>query len=180
MNETTQITPFRIEVLQVDLDDLADRLARTRWTQELPEAEVTDGVQKGPIQPGWEYGVPLSFVQDLVARWRDEYDWRAWEAKINAFPQFTTEIDIGAHGNDAGAIISPELGRRHGDRIIGVHVNQIFSFPTEGSVPNEPQHWKNVGHFDPAAATAVPVADTSRVDGQRTGGTLGGERPHHP
>ncbi|MBD2900133.1 hypothetical protein amrb99_91330 [Actinomadura sp. RB99] len=54
---------------------------------------VTTGEPAGPVQPGWEYGVPVSFVRDLVARWRDEYDWRAHEARLNAVPQFTTEID---------------------------------------------------------------------------------------
>ena len=87
------ITPFRIDIPQADLDDLADRLARTRWAQELPEDQVTDGVQKGPIQPGWEYGVPLSFVRDLVTRWRESFDWRAQEARLNGFPQFITDID---------------------------------------------------------------------------------------
>lgn len=45
------------------------------------------------MRPGWEYGVPVSFVRDLVTRWRDEYDWRAHEARLNAVPQFTTEIE---------------------------------------------------------------------------------------
>ena len=52
-----QIRPFRIEVPQADLDDLADRLARTRWPDELPGA-------------GWDYGVPLDYVRGLAERWR--------------------------------------------------------------------------------------------------------------
>lgn len=76
----TAIRPFRIAIPQADLDDLQDRLARTRWPDELP------GV-------GWGYGVSLDYVKELAAYWRTGYDWRAWEAKLNQFPQFTTTID---------------------------------------------------------------------------------------
>ncbi|HET8627983.1 MAG TPA: epoxide hydrolase [Thermomicrobiales bacterium] len=216
------IRPFRIDIPQADLDDLQDRLARTRWANEL--SLETGGPQTGPLPPGWEYGVPVSYVQQLVAYWRDGYDWRAWEAKLNAYPQFTTEIDgqrihflhvrspvpdavplilthgwpssvveyldligplsdprahggdpadafhlvipslpgfafsgptiekgwnryriarawaelmrrlgygrYGAHGNDAGALVTPEVGRLDPDHVIGVHVTQLFSFPS--------------------------------------------------
>ncbi len=74
------IRPFRIDVPQADLDDLRERLTRTRWPDELP------GV-------GWDYGVPLDYMKELAAYWRDSYDWRTHEATINAFPQFTTTID---------------------------------------------------------------------------------------
>jgi Epoxide hydrolase N terminus len=86
-----EIRPFRIDIPEQDLDDLRDRLGRTRWANELPLD--TSGPQTGLVPPGWEYGVPLSYVKDLVEYWRDGYDWRAWEAKLNEFPQFTTEID---------------------------------------------------------------------------------------
>jgi epoxide hydrolase len=42
---------------------------------------------------GWDYGVPLAYVKELADRWRSDYDWRTWEAKLNEFTQFTTEID---------------------------------------------------------------------------------------
>jgi pimeloyl-ACP methyl ester carboxylesterase len=74
------IDPFRITVPQADLDDLADRLARTRWPDELPGA-------------GWSRGVPLDHLEELAAYWRDGYDWRAQEAKLNQIPQFTTTVD---------------------------------------------------------------------------------------
>jgi pimeloyl-ACP methyl ester carboxylesterase len=74
------IRPFRIEVPQADLDDLHDRLARTRWPDELPGA-------------GWSQGVPLDHLEGLAAYWREGYDWRAQEAKLNQYPQFTTSID---------------------------------------------------------------------------------------
>jgi hypothetical protein len=74
------IRPFRIEVPQADLDDLHERLARTRWPDELP------GV-------GWSQGVPLGYLQGLAGYWRDGYDWRKHEARLNDLPQFTTTID---------------------------------------------------------------------------------------
>jgi epoxide hydrolase len=72
--------PFTLHVPQADLDDLADRLARTRWPDELPGA-------------GWDYGVPLARVRELASYWRDGFDWRAQEQAINAIPQYVTEID---------------------------------------------------------------------------------------
>ena len=75
-----EIRPFKVNIPQEDLYDLHNRLTRTRWPDELP------GV-------GWDYGVPLGYVKELTEYWRDGYDWREWEAKLNEFPQFTTEID---------------------------------------------------------------------------------------
>jgi epoxide hydrolase len=74
------IQPFTISIPQADLDDLHARLARTRWPDELP------GV-------GWSYGVALGYLKELAEYWRTSYDWRAWEARLNQFPQFTTAID---------------------------------------------------------------------------------------
>lgn len=76
----TSIRPFTIEIAQTQLDDLRTRLESTR----LPEipAGVTD-----------DYGVPDAWVRELVERWRGGFDWREWEAKLNAYPQFMTEID---------------------------------------------------------------------------------------
>ncbi|WP_043666772.1 epoxide hydrolase family protein [Streptomyces xylophagus] len=76
----SRIEPFRIDIPQVDLDDLHDRLDRTRWPDELPGT-------------GWAYGVPAGYLRELVRYWRHEYDWRAAEAELNAWPQFTTTID---------------------------------------------------------------------------------------
>jgi pimeloyl-ACP methyl ester carboxylesterase len=219
-----EIRLFRIEIPQDDLDDLQYRLTHTRWANELPPEERGSGSQAGPVPPGWEYGVPVSYVKKLVEYWSDGYDWRKWETKLNQYPQFTTEIDgqnihflhvrssepdalslilthgwpntvveylgligpltdphthggdpadafdvvvpslpgfafsgptteagwdaqrtakawaelmhrlgydrYGAHGNDAGAIVAPLQGRLDPDHVIGVHVNQIFSFPS--------------------------------------------------
>jgi pimeloyl-ACP methyl ester carboxylesterase len=211
MANSSEITPFRIDVPQADLDDLADRLSRTRWTDE-------------PRGAGDDYGVPVGTVRRLTEYWRSGYDWRAWEARINRYPQFTTEIDgqnihflharspepeafplilthgwpgsiveflnligpltdpaahggdpadachlvipslpgfgfsgpttdrgwgtnrtaaawvelmarlgydrYGAAGNDAGSMVSPEMGRLAPDRVAGVYVSQVFAFPS--------------------------------------------------
>ncbi|MFF2109142.1 epoxide hydrolase family protein [Rhodococcus koreensis] len=81
MTDTTKsIRPFRIDIAQAQLDDLAARLARTRFGTPLPGDD-------------WKTGVPTSYLVELVAYWRDEFDWRAQEKSLNTFPQFVTEID---------------------------------------------------------------------------------------
>jgi epoxide hydrolase len=211
---TEEIRPFRIEVSDAELDDLRDRLARTRWPDELP------GV-------GWSYGVGLDYVKGMVEHWRSSFDWRKQEAVLNEFPQFTATIDgtnvhflhvrspepnalplilthgwpgsvaefldvigpltdpasnggdaadafdlvipslpgygfsgppretgwdsartarawdalmkrlgyerYGAHGGDAGALVTRELGILKPDGLVGVHVLQIFAFPSGDS-----------------------------------------------
>ncbi len=74
------ITPFRIDIPQRDLDDLSERLARTRWPVQIPGT-------------GWERGAPVSAVRELAEYWGDGYDWPAAQHRLNEFPQFTTEID---------------------------------------------------------------------------------------
>ena len=74
------IRPFRINVSEEALVDLRRRLAATRW----PEKETVDDDSQG---------VPLATIQELVGYWQTEYDWRKVEARLNAVPQFITEID---------------------------------------------------------------------------------------
>ncbi|MBN9098800.1 MAG: alpha/beta fold hydrolase [Pseudonocardia sp.] len=201
------IRPFRIDVPQTALDDLTGRLDRTVWPSELP------GV-------GDSYGVPGTRVRELARYWGEEFDWRAVEARLNALPQFVTEIDgedihfvhvrssrpdatplvlthgwpgtfveyldvigpltepaadepafhvvipslpgfgfsgptrstgwnrwrtarawaelmarlgydrYGAVGNDAGSMLAPEIGRFDAGHVVGVHVTQVYSFPS--------------------------------------------------
>jgi epoxide hydrolase len=219
-----EIRPFRIDIPQADLDDLLDRLARTRFANELPPSELEGLPAGGIVQPGWQYGVPGSYVRELVERWRSDFDWRAVEARLNAYPHFMTTIDgqnihfahvkspepnatplilthgwpntfveyvelvdeltdprshggdpadafhvvipdlpgfgfsgpthergwdatrtarawaelmrrlgyerYAVHGNDAGAIVAPILGSVDIAHVMGVHVSQIFSFPS--------------------------------------------------
>ena len=76
----SDIRPFRIEISQTDIDDLRERLARTRWPDELSGA-------------GWDYGIPLAQTRDLAKYWATVYDWRRHEMRLNEFPQFMTAID---------------------------------------------------------------------------------------
>src|SRR6266702_1551263 len=74
------VRPFRFEASQSDLDDLRRRVQATRWpSKEL----VKDGSQ----------GVQLATIQALCRYWATDYDWRRAEARLNALPQFQTEID---------------------------------------------------------------------------------------
>jgi epoxide hydrolase len=226
MNDDS-IRPFLIDVPQAELDDLRERLARVRWPDELPGA-------------GWDYGVPLDYVKELVEHWRTGFDWRAVERRLNEHPQFTTTIDgqnvhflharspepdalaliathgwplcvvdyadligpltdprahggdpadafhlvipsmpgvgfsgpttepgwdmtrvarawvelmarlgyerYGAHGNDGGSMVSPEIGRHDPARVVGVHVTQLFSFPS-----GDPSEFADLSEEDAAA-----------------------------
>src|SRR5579863_6493602 len=211
MAHDSKISPYRIDISQSALDDLRDRLGRTRWPDELP------GV-------GWDLGVPLDYLKGLAEYWATTYDWRGQEAALNEFAQFTTVIDdqnvhflhvrspepralpllithgwpgsiaefldiisplvdpaahggdpadafhviapsipgfgfsgpthesgwntvrvahawaelmrrlgyerYGAQGGDTGALVSPELGRIDSEHVVGVHVNNLVTFPS--------------------------------------------------
>ncbi len=71
--------PFRLSVPDADLADLRERLARTRWPDEPP------------LKP-WTTGASLAYMRDLATYWRDGFDWRAQEARLNAYPQFTLPV----------------------------------------------------------------------------------------
>lgn len=74
------IQPFHIHVPDAELQDLRERIGRTRWPDPAPTR-------------GWDYGIPLDYVRELAEYWRTTYDWRVHEARLNQFPQFTTSID---------------------------------------------------------------------------------------
>ncbi|WP_328980563.1 epoxide hydrolase family protein [Streptomyces canus] len=78
--ESGLVTPFDIEIPDRALKDLHQRLDLTRWPDHLPDA-------------GWSQGVPLGYLKELAAYWRDEYQWPVHEAELNALPHFTAEID---------------------------------------------------------------------------------------
>ncbi|MEU2039858.1 epoxide hydrolase family protein [Nocardia niwae] len=75
----SEIRPFRIDISQAELEELRLRLARTRWIDDMTGA-------------GWERGVPTAYLKELAGYWADKFDWRAAEAELNAYPQFTTTI----------------------------------------------------------------------------------------
>ena len=79
-SEDSAIRPFSVRILEADLVDLRRRIAATRW----PDKETVDDRSQG---------VQLAKLQELVRHWGTDYDWRKAEAKLNALPQFTTEID---------------------------------------------------------------------------------------
>src|SRR5918993_2065888 len=233
-NAHDQIRPFRVEVAQAELDDLRERLGRTRW----------------PVEPGgvgWSRGVPVRYLRGLAEYWRTGYDWREHEERLNQLPQFTTTIDgaglhfihvrspeaeatplllihgwpgsivefqelvgpltdpaahggdpgdafhvvipslpgfgfsgptadtgwtydriagafvelmtrlgyerFGVQGGDVGAFVAPVVGRRAPERVLGVHVNALVTFPSgdpaelEGLTEAEQQRLARLRHF---------------------------------
>jgi epoxide hydrolase len=221
------VRPHTTTISQESLDDLRSRLDRVRWTSDIPGS-------------GSDYGTSLPWLQRLVAYWRDGYDWRSFEARLNSQASFITEIDgqeihflhvrspepdavplilthgwpgsvaeyldvigpltdprahgrdpaiafdlvipslpgfafsaplttrgwstqrtaaawaelmhrldydhYGAVGNDAGSMISPEIGRLDPQHVIGVHVTQVFSFPS-----GDPSDFQGLDEADMAA-----------------------------
>lgn len=221
------ITPFEVQIPQDALDDLAARLANTRYAAPTPD-------------PGWEQGTPPGYLRAMVDHWRTAFDWRATEARLNAHAQFRTQIDgqaihflhvrsryddatplllthtypgsvmdflyvigpltdperhggraqdafhlvipslpgmgfstpladggwtmrrtarafdtlmralgytsYGAHGSDAGAIVSRELAMLDPDGFLGAHVLQLFSFPS-----GDPAEFERMAPGDHAA-----------------------------
>ncbi len=80
MSDAHAIRPFKIEVPEAAVADLRERLLRTRWPDQI------DGA-------GWDYGTELATLKRLCEHWRTQYDWRAQEAALNRWPQFTTDVD---------------------------------------------------------------------------------------
>lgn len=74
------IVPFTVAVPQADIDDLKERLRRTRW----PNRETVQD---------WSQGVPLDMARALIKHWQLDYDWRIFEGALNSLPQFKTKID---------------------------------------------------------------------------------------
>lgn len=79
------VEAFTMNISQATLDDLHNRLAHTRWPDEIEGA-------------GWDYGTNLDSLKSLVTYWQNQFDWRAQEARLNQFAQFRAEIDgFGIH-----------------------------------------------------------------------------------
>lgn len=79
------VQPFKVEIPQHTLDDLQERLVSTRWTDSVEGAD-------------WDYGANLAYIRELVAYWRNHFDWRAQEATLNQFSHFRADVDgFGIH-----------------------------------------------------------------------------------
>ena len=78
--EDSTIRPFTFEASEADLEDLRARIAATRW----PENETVEDFSQG---------VQLATIRELARYWAEEYDWRTFEARLNSYPQFITQID---------------------------------------------------------------------------------------
>src|ERR687884_81484 len=143
------VRPFRIDVPEEDLDDLRQRIEATRW----PSKELVEDRSQG---------VQLATIQALATYWATEYDWRKAEAKLNALPQFMTEIDgvdihfihvrsthedalplimthgwprSVAQGGDVGAGVTDAMGRQELEGLIGIHTNLLVP-ALSGAVPS--------------------------------------------
>ncbi len=79
-DQAASVTAFEISVDDEVLDDLRQRLERTRFPDQISGA-------------GWDYGTELGYLRELIGYWLTEYDWRQQERRLNRFDQFTTEID---------------------------------------------------------------------------------------
>src|SRR6266540_1639542 len=137
----TAIRPFRIEVPEEELAELRRRIAATRWPSRELVADRSQGVQ-------------LATMQELARYWATDYDWRACEAKLNALPQFTTEIDgvdihfihvksphadalplIMTHGWPGSVIelletvgpVTDPMGRQAPEGLLGIHTNLLVT-----------------------------------------------------
>lgn len=85
--------PFRLHIDDAELTDLRDRLARTRFPDQAPDAP-------------WAYGADVGYLRTLVGYWRDRFDWRAQESRLNVFPQFKVAL----HGIDLHYLHVPGVG----------------------------------------------------------------------
>ena len=107
----TAVRPFTIEIPDVDLEALRARVAATRWpSQEL----VSDRSQ----------GVQLATIQELARYWTSDYDWRRCQARLNALPQFQTDIDgVDVHRRSGRCAKRQAASRFPGDYYGHVHGN---------------------------------------------------------
>jgi len=78
--DVTEVRPFSVEISRAAIDDLRERLARTRWPEKEPVGD-------------WSMGIPLAYVQELASYWAESYDMRRVADLLNRYEQFTTAID---------------------------------------------------------------------------------------
>ena len=83
--DSEKIKPMKVEVSQDVLDDLMDRLKKTRWPRPVPDGG------------GWAYGADMDYMKELIDYWLTEYDWRAEEERLNKFRKKVSHFDGEAH-----------------------------------------------------------------------------------
>src|SRR3546814_13925093 len=133
------IRPVAGAVPQAALDDLKDRLARTRW----PEKETV---------ADWDQGVPLAYAHELADWWRDHHDWRRVEARLNAWPNFLATIDgldihflhVRSANPDARPLILTPGWPGSVLEFLDVIEPLSADFPQTGSPPCRDRGWKAV------------------------------------
>jgi hypothetical protein len=96
-----QVQPYTITVPDEDLQDLKQRLQLAKFPSQL----------ESPDQDSWDFGVPASEVQRLVNYWKDSFDWRKAESRLNELPQFHTDIEVDGFGH---LDIHCEISTRYG------------------------------------------------------------------
>lgn len=91
------VEPFVVDVPEAVLDDLRDRLTRTRFPEQVAEEGVEEVAEEaagqGRAGAAWEAGMPVAYLRELVAYWLHDYNWRAQEARLNELPQIRTTVD---------------------------------------------------------------------------------------
>ena len=150
-----EVRPFRIDVPEEDLVDLRRRIAATRW----PSKELVEDRSQG---------VQLATLRELARYWADDYDWRRCEAKLNALPQFTTEID----GVDVHFIHvkSPSRGRFAADH--HARLARLGHRDAGGRRPAHRPHRarrERRGRLRPRAAVPARLRLLRRAEGDRLG-----------
>lgn len=88
LNMADQPQPYKISISDDNLKDLQQRLALAKFANQL----------KSPDQDDWDLGTPVKEVQRLVAYWKDGFDWRDAEKRLNELPQYQTQIEVGGFG----------------------------------------------------------------------------------
>ncbi|KAG9014013.1 hypothetical protein FRB94_000210 [Tulasnella sp. JGI-2019a] len=165
-----EIEPFNIRVSDDFLADLQTRLGYARYPHEL-------NLPKGEE---WSYGTPVSEVKDLVEYWKSGFDWRTWEAELNAkLPQFTTLVDTGdsVHGSMKIHFAHRKSSRPNAIPLLFVHgwpghFAEVMKMADELVEPADPKHpafhlvapsIPGYGFSEPPSAPGIGVKRTAAV-----------------
>jgi len=144
------IRPFRVNIPEADLADLRRRILATRWPDQETVSDQSQGAQ-------------LEKLQQLVRYWGTGYDWRRAEAKLNAFPQFVTEIDgVDVH------FIHVRSRHRNALPVIVTHGWPGSSSSSRSSIRSRIQPRTEATPRTPLTSSSRPCRATASPAGQRT------------